>query len=322
MNHKRFIELLHLSFVGELDDDERQLLERHLKTCEECQGEFAELKKFHALVSPQKTIQPSEELLQEVRQELRVALRFERSRSSVWSSLSERLSFFVSPQFRVALGGLAVLAVGVLIGYVAFAPSFQQDFPAVMPSVERVASMRGETRIANVQFVNSDPQNGEVEFSFEAVTPIRMKGSLQDHAVQKVLAQALLNEQNPGTRLRTVRTMVSQVESTKTLDKDIKSAFIQALKSDINPAVRKEALRTLQKFPMDNDVKQAFLFVLQHDGNPAMRIEVINSMEKALTIDGKVDQDILNAIKEKMQSDQNNYIRIRARNVYEEVKQQ
>lgn len=322
MNHKQFVELLHLSFVGELNDDERQLLERHLKTCGKCQEEFAELKKFHALVSPQKTIQPSEELLQEVRQELRVALRLERSRSSVWSSLSERLSFSVFPRLRVALGGLAVLAVGVLIGYVTFAPSFREDFPGVMPAVERVASMRGDMRIANVQFINSDPQNGEVDFSFEAVTPIRMRGSLQDHAVQKVLAQALVDEQNPGTRLRTVRTIMSQVGSTKPLDKDIKSAFIQAMKSDVNPAVRKEALQMLQKFPMDHDIKQAFLFVMQHDGNPAMRIEVINSLEKWLTIDGKVDQDILNAIKEKMQSDQNNYIRIRARNVYEEVKQQ
>lgn len=322
MNHRQFVELLHLSFVGELNDDERQTLERHLKLCTACQEESAELKKFHALVSPQTTIQPSDELLQEVRQELRVALRLERSRSSVWSSLNERLNLIVSPQVRVALGGLAVLAVGVVIGYVAFVPSSGQDVPGVMPSVERVASLRGDTRIANVQFVNSSPQDGEVEFSFEAVTPIRMRGSLQDHAVQKVLAQALVNEQNPGTRLQTVRTMVSQVEFAKTLDKEIKAALIQAMKSDVNPAVRKEALWTLQKFPLDQDVKQAFLFVMQHDGNPSMRIEVINSLEKAMTIDGKVDQDILSAIKEKMQSDQNNYIRIRARNLYEEVQQQ
>lgn len=321
MNHKQFVELLHLSFVGELNDDERQLLDRHVKTCEECQGEFIELKKFHALVSPQKAIQPSEGLLQEARQELRVALRFERSRSSIWSSLSERLSFLASPHLRVALGGLSVFAVGVLIGYVAFVPS-SQDFPGVAPSAERAMSMRGETRISNVQFVNSDPQSGGIEFSFEAITPVHMKGNLNDNAVQKVLAQALVNEQNPGARLQTVSTMGRQVEPTKELDKDVKAAFIQVMKSDANPAVRKEALKTLQKFPMDNDVKQAFLFVLQRDGNPAMRIEIINSLERSLAQGGKIDQDFLSAIKEKMQSDQNNYIRIRARNVYEEVRQQ
>lgn len=322
MNHKQFVELLHLSFVGELNDDERQLLARHLKTCEECQGEFAELKKFHALVSPQKAIQPSEGLLQEARQELRVALRLERSRSSVWSSLSERLGSLVSPQMRVAVGGLAVLGVGMFIGYVAFVPSSSNGLSEAVPSLDRVSSMRGETHIANVQFVSSDALTGEVEFSFEAVTPIHMKGSLNDHAIQKVLAQALVNEQNPGARLRAVSTMATQVESSKELDKDVKAAFIQVMKSDANPAVRKEALKTLQKFPMDGEIKEAFLFVLQHDTNPAMRIGIISSIEQSLTLNGKIDQDILNAIKEKMQSDQNNYIRIRARNVYEEVKQQ
>lgn len=322
MNHKQFLELIHLSFIGEMNDDERQTLDRHLKTCENCRKEFEELKKFHALVSSQSVLEPTDDLLQEARQELRVALRFERSRSSVWSSLRERFSFLVAPQFRVALGGLAVFAVGMFIGYVAFAPSFSNELSEAVPSLERVSSMRGETHIANVQFVSSDVQTGEVAFSFEAVTPIHMKGSLNDHAIQKVLAQALVNEQNPGARLRAVSTMASQVESSKELDKDVKSAFIQVMKSDANPAVRKEALKTLQKFPMDGKIKEAFLYVLQHDTNPAMRIGIINSIEQSLTLNGKIDQDILSAIKEKMQSDQNNYIRIRARNVYEEVKQQ
>ncbi|MEX0737585.1 MAG: HEAT repeat domain-containing protein, partial [Bacteroidota bacterium] len=92
--------------------------------------------------------------------------------------------------------------------------------------------------------------------------------------------------------------------------------------SDVNVGVRKEALRVLQKFPLDHDIRDALLYVLRLETNPAMRIDVINVLEKPV-LDGRLrDDEVLNVLREKMQSDNNNYIRLRARNVYEEVQQQ
>jgi hypothetical protein len=81
-------------------------------------------------------------------------------------------------------------------------------------------------------------------------------------------------------------------------------------------------LRALQKFPIDKEIKDALLYVLRTETNPAMRIEVINHLEKPMLSRELAGQDILDVLKERMQNDKNNYIRLRAQNVYEEVKQQ
>lgn len=325
MNHKQYQELLHLSFFDELKDDERRMLDDHLPICSTCRQEFEELKKLHSAMAKQKSLEPSEELLREARQELRAALRLERSRGSVWSGLLDRFSVVAAPQVRVALGGLATLVVGVFVGYLVFTPSSQEVertlLPTAVSTLGQKESTRGETRITNVRFIDSDTQDGQIEFTFEATTPMRVRGAVNDESVQKVLAQALLSEQNPGARLRTVSTLASFAEQANALDVEIKSALIQALKYDVNVGVRKEALRSLQKFPMDQDLKQALLYVLRSETNPAMRIDVINTLERPLLEGGLRDPDILNALKEKMQSDENNYIRIRATNVYEEAQQ-
>ena len=322
MNHAQYKEMLQLSVLRELGDEEQQVLARHLQACEACRQELEELAKFSTLVHQRGSFETSDELLREARQELRVALRLERSRRSGWEEFLEKFEFLVSPRVRMAVGGVAMLAAGVLVGRLGMTPAEETPGIGVTPAMSSDASLRGETRISNVRFVNPEPVNGEVEFTFEAVTPIQMRGQVNDPAVQKVLAQGLMNDQNPGTRLKAVSTLGNFGDQSMVPDHEIKSALIQALKSDANVGVRKEALRVLQRFPLDKEVRDALLYVLRLEENPAMRIDVINALEKPV-LDGQLrDDDVLNVLREKMQSDDNNYIRLRARNVYEEVRQQ
>jgi hypothetical protein len=111
-----------------------------------------------------------------------------------------------------------------------------------------------------VRFVNSNPNTGEVEFSFDAVKPVYMKGSVNDPDVQKILAYALLNEQNPGVRLRSVDVIGSEHLKSTGSEVEIKWALIAALKSDDNPGVRKEALAVPEKFPFDDVVTSRNIF--------------------------------------------------------------
>ena len=322
MKHKHYKELLHLSFLDELSDDEQQVFDKHLQDCQECQAEYDETKRVHALVVAQKKVEVTDELLWEARRELRVALRLEHHKRSKWTELLERINILAYPGARLAFSSVAVLVIGIGLGYLIFVPSTPVGQFGEVPTTDQVASQRGDTRVSNLRFIRQESEKGEVEFSFEMVTPIRMRGSVNDNAIQRVLARSLLNEQNPGARLQTVSTLATQVESARVPDREIKAALIQALKSDPNVGVRKEALRTLQNIPLDEEIKQALLFVLRHESNPSMRIDVINYLEKPVLAGKILDQDILNALREKMQTDENNYIRIRARNVYEEVKQQ
>ena len=191
----------------------------------------------------------------------------------------------------------------------------------VMQLAAQSSAPSTKPKVTNFRFVGQPLQGGDVEFTFDLVAPVRMRGNVNDVAVQRVLAQALMNDQNPGARLRTVSAIAEQGESLKSSDTEIKSALLQAVKADPNVGVRKQALQALRRFPMDNEIKTALLFVLQNEGNPAIRIDAISYLQSPELSRQLVDQDLLNVLKERMQSDNNNYVRTRAKHFYEEVQQ-
>ncbi|MBF8293638.1 MAG: zf-HC2 protein [Bacteroidetes bacterium] len=322
MKHDQYKELLHLSFYHDLNDDEQMVLSDHLKNCAECQAEGEGLKKLESALVQGQRFEVNDQLLDQARRELRVALRLEAAKQPLWTEWLERFNILSHPGLRLALGGAAMLVVGFAIGYLVFMPAGMTNSEGAMQGLNQASVQRSETRVSNFRFAPQSPQAGEVEFSFDMVTPVRMKGNVNDNAVQRVMAQALLSDQNPGARLLTVSTLGNQVEASKTPDKEIKAALIQVMKLDANVGVRREALKAIQRFELDEDIKNALLFVLKNETNPGMRIDVINYLEKPVLTHKLVDQDILNGFKQSMQSDNNNYIRIRAKNVYEEVNQQ
>jgi hypothetical protein len=322
MKHETFQEWIQLALTDELGPADRQALEEHLRTCADCRAENERLKTFRVRVRTAKPVEVTDQLLTEARQQFRATLRSELSRPSLWHRFIDAVESLV-PHYRVAFGSVALLAVGFLGGYMMFASAATESFDVPSSFVQMAAStspLEEQTRINNVQFIDSDASDGEVEFTFEAVRPVRMKGKVNDPAIQRVLTQALLTDQNPGVRLRTVNTLASQAQP-QTVDHEIKGALIGALKADDNPAVRKEALSVLSRFPLDSDIKQALLHVLEFDRNAALRIEAIKVFETMRDKAEFADDAFLRALQEKMAKDDNNYIRIRARALFEEVRQ-
>ena len=319
MNHQQFKEWLQLSMYNELRADEQSALDQHMHQCSDCRQELEELKKFHATLAEAGAFAPNEELLREARQELRVSLRTRPSSSSLWERIPEFISAFLLPNYKIALGGVTILAAGILLGR--FSLSSPSPSVAQSGNDEKLnASLEGEPRIANIRFIDSDASDGNVEFMFDAVSPVHIKGNINDDRVQKVLAHALVNDLNPGVRLRSVNAFASQVENLKLPDREVKSALILAVKTDDNPGVRSEALKTLKSFPFDEEIKQAFLHVLMKDKNPALRIAAINSLDSLRSPRG--NEDLMNVLRQRMHSDDNSYVRIRAKAVLEEVTNQ
>ena len=78
----------------------------------------------------------------------------------------------------------------------------------------------------------------------------------------------------------------------------------------------------LKEFPFDRDIKQAFLFVLKNDKNPGLRIAAINCLDSLSPAGQTADPDILEVLKERMKSDANSYIRIRAKATLQEAHKQ
>jgi hypothetical protein len=324
MNHKTVRQNIELYLHDELPAEQRREIEQHLAGCQDCSAELEQLKELEAAVrAHRKPVEVDDRLLQEARQQLRVALRAERSRPGLTARVQGFFDWILAPGYRTILGGAIMLIGGVFLGRTFFAPSSPTlvTLPRVEPIAVGSTPAAEEPRIMNLQFNQTGSGNGEIDFTFDAVTPVHMNGNINDEKIQAVLAHALVTEQNPGVRLRSVNMLAAKAEQLSPPDPKVKGALVSALRSDDNPAVRREALRVLKSFPFDKDVREAFLYVLVHDKNPGLRIAAINSLDSARVQTSQAGSDLLEVLKEKMQSDNNNYVRIRAKEVLEEATQ-
>jgi hypothetical protein len=325
MDHEKYRELTELLFYDELDEPGRKEIKEHMLTCKECAAAYEELKRLNGLLEKYTPMEATDALLREARESFGSRLRDQRNRTSLWDRFADWAGEALFPRYKIALGTAAAVTVGLLTGYGLFhtPQSGQRLAEAPQEGTLRTAadelrpSMPEGGQIANVKFIDSDANKGEVEFTFDAVMPVHMKGNVNDPKIQQVLAHALLNEQNPGVRLRSVNAIAE--EHTGKLDDEIKNVLITAVKSDENPGVRKQALVALQKFSTDPDIKHVLLDILLHDSNSAIRIAAINAL--ASQKDSLHDNDILFVLKQKMNSDDNPYVRLRSRAVLQEIKQ-
>jgi HEAT repeats len=308
MNHQQWKEWVNLLAYEELDAERKRLTEEHMKDCVSCREDWDQLKRLHRVMDDHAVQVPTEHLLNEARQELRAALRYERNKPTASSRVRDMFSRFV-PSFRVGMSFAAMLAIGLFGGYILFRMNGPQIIRIVQPAAEN-------TDISNIRFVDADPSDGQIEFAYDAVKPMRVKGNVNSQEIQYLLTQALMHEQNAGVRLRAVNTIGANKKVSA--DPEVKRALIAALKSDGNDGVRKEAMAVLKTYPFDSDIQNAFVYVLQRDANAALRIDAIKSLE-----DKKIqDQEMLTVLKEKSESDDNSYIRRRAKDFLQEVSQQ
>lgn len=313
---------MQLYFYDELSPSEKQHVEEMLASSAEWRRELDELKKLHRLIARHQMSEVSDQLLQEARSELRAAIRIERSRRPWTQRFAEFFGESAFVQYRLVFGGVATLAFGFLLGYALFASPGSDNGPSLFRQASSGSVIdQGEPLLTNVRFVERGSKDGTVELTFDAITPIRVRGNINDDRITKVLARALLNEQNPGVRLRTVSTFSDQSGVQRSTEKEVKSSLIAVIKYDENRGVRKEALKALQKFPVDDDIVEAILFVLKNEKNTGMRIAAINFLDFAKLSGSPVNRDLLEMLKEKMQSDDNNYIRIRGSAAFQEIRQ-
>ena len=311
MKHKRFQELLVLALYDELTDKEERTLNDHLQTCSSCRRQQEDMTKFHALLNYHKPAEVRQDQLLRARTGLQGALANTRHSTDSGGFFENLLG--ISPHgMRIAFSAALALSVGLLAGYALFGGQRAEPARPAPP----------EEKITNVRFLTPRSEDGHVEFFYESVSSGVAKGNINDPAIQKLLAEALMNEQNPGIRLRTVSTLASRAQKSGSADREIKAALILTIRTDRNQGVRLEALEALRQLPFDPQVKEALLDVLTHDKNPALRIAAIKSLQAAKSEPGAMDQDVMQAMKERVYTDNNSYIRFHAKTVLEELQNQ
>lgn len=310
MEHEKFKEMIQLALLNELNDEDMKILHNHLIECAECQAEYDKLNDYFSKINKNKLQEPDDQMLGEARGRFRNSFNYELSRQSIIEKLLNSMRKFMWLNKGPVFAGAFSLVIGLFAGYLLFGPSSS--------SLNPFLGNGKNTVITNVQFSDKKSDKGEIIFSFDAVKRIEMKGYASDPVIQKILAEALINEKNPGARIETANTIANIVKDKTKSDPKVKSALITALKSDPNPRVRMEALTALLNYPYDNSINESLLYVLQHDKNSGMRIAAINELGEAATKGKGIDPQTLNVLNQKVKNDENEYVRIRAASLIKE----
>ena len=321
MNHNKYRNLIDEYFFGEINSRQKIELEEHLRNCELCRSEFYSAKVLKESLVKNEFPEPDENLLQKAREELRSNLRSENMRAGFWEYLSGKIisSFFITP--RLAVAAFSFMILGIVIGYFIFNAAGTIHYSMENPeqgNIDRQAMFSGDTRISNIRFIEKNVSDGTLEFTFDAVKPVHIRGKINDPDVQNVLLYSMLNEDNPGTRLNTINLI--NASSRPRPDNDIRNALLSVVKFDNNQGVRLEAMKLLKKFRYDDDIKNTMFYVLKNDSSSGMRIEAMNMLVRASKKGNSFNREDLSVLREKMQQDDNNYIRYQAKTVLKEYK--
>lgn len=321
MKKEQIREMIPLAVYGELSDAERTEFEAAIKKYPDLRQELEVSERFASLVTRHTPDDVKEGLLQDARTQLRSALRKERGRVPFAAKVKEWFAPFLHPS--VAVAAVAAVVIGIIIGR-ATMPGHRSILP-VSP-VNHVSSKdhneeSNRTLITNIRFIDSDASDGEIEFEFNAVAPMHVKGKVDDPEIQRLLTHALLNESNAGVRLATLSAISERSAAQRSVDPSVRTTLIRSLKEDQNPGVRREALRVLEQYGFDAEVRDALIFVIGHDKNAGIRVAAINALQAA-KMDGKqFDESSVNKLKEQISREQNSYIRNRTVNLVKEIYQ-
>jgi hypothetical protein len=309
--HHYYRRMLPLFLYGDLSEPESRDLEQHLAGCEECRRELDGMRKLHSLLSRVPVPEPGEALLRDARLQFSTALRAAQNRISLWDRITGAISLPPIRRPALAIGMLALAVLGFLAGRMS-RPS-QIDEPTIG---EDLSTPGGGIRITNVRLISNEQPGGDIELVYDAVRSVRLRGSLNNPSIQKALAYALVTGENAGVRMRAANSVYATQSAAP--EREVKAALLLALKSDQNDGVRREAMRTLLRFPADREVRDALLYVLLHDANPGLRVGAINGLDTLRARGYQPDEDQRETFRQTMQNDNNLYVRVKARSLLQE----
>ncbi|MFY9743215.1 MAG: HEAT repeat domain-containing protein [Candidatus Sulfotelmatobacter sp.] len=295
-----------LHVYGELADDARHELEQHVARCADCAAELKAEQEFHALLSQDRMVEPTPNLLAASRMRLQEGLETTQQ-GRFWHRLAfDPMNWLRQMHFSPALAS-AILIVGFAAGigtaYKVFSHQPQVASLATSPTAAS-GSAPAEASITGIQSITQEPGTNQIEIKYNTVSTQETQGSLNDQRIQQLLLFAARNNYNSGVRMDSVDLLTKKPDITQ-----VRDALIYALRYDTNPGVRLKALDGLGPFVKDDvHVRDAVLQALVSDSNPGVRIEAMRLIEPV-----KADGSVRGVLMTLAAKDQSEYIKSQAR---------
>ncbi len=189
--------------------------------------------------------------------------------------------FLTAPQPAWAV--ITYMIFAVVIGKMVPVSIFDNAIPVNERSIN-VADLLQSQDLKNIKLVNSQNGDGRIHFALETGSDMDISGKLNDENIKQLLFYLLLNDDNPGKRLKAVRLLKESAPKM-----DVQSVLVSALLTDTNPGVRLRSIKILKNYASSELIIDACIKILLEDENEAVRqhaLEIIidHPMEKSLPV--------------------------------------
>lgn len=311
MDHKKYKELLELMILDELNETEKIDLENHFLECKECLEEYNQLIKMNYLIKSEKPSFPNNFELQNARNRLFIEIEKLQEPQSLIKKLKNFYADVFSQKYTLAFGSVALVLVGLTIGYLLFNRESAPKNYFAENEIDLDKIEKGELKITDVSLPKSFSNTDEYVFKLGENDPKIYKGNLNDETIQKLLAITFSETENPGYKIKTANTLIDFMPKNFKPDKKIKEVFINTVKFDNNPGVRKSALQALINFQFDDEIRDALLYTLQNDDNASNRMDAINVLLTMNVNKDSIDHKVKCELEQKISNEENSIVKLR-----------
>lgn len=274
-----------IAFVSELlSDQERLDFELELTENEDLKTLVREYRSTIDLSNESFAYSPTTEQLQSQRLLLQGRLQqleSEKSNSVLPNFGSRIKAFLTAPQPAWAV--ITYMVIAVLVSRTVSLPSFEREFPLQGMDIN-VIDLLKTNELKNIKLTSGLNGDNRIHFALETGKDLDVNGGVNDRDIQQLLFYLLLNDENPGKRLKAVKILQESVPRL-----DAQAVLVSALLTDPNPGVRLRSIEILQRYEPSALIIDASIKVLLEDENEAVRKKALaiisaNPVEKSLPV--------------------------------------
>ncbi len=248
-----------------LEENQKKIVEKHLKECDTCSEELANLKKlYNAFETEEKAAPPPS-----IKTNFLNQLEDEKRKQSKMISLDSRSISGKKPGYKSFLK----IAASILLLIGTF---FMGKWQSEEESNKEIAALNEEKLEFRQTAMLSLLENQSASKRIQGVNYID-KFSELDETIIKALANRMLYDENTNVRLTALEALSNFVDS-----EIVKSAFIKALETEKDPGIQIAIIKNLVKTLEDKDIGPMKKLMEQEETLPFVKNEINQVLSKII----------------------------------------
>jgi len=197
-------------------------------------------------------------------------------------------------------------------------PQYSLAETRVLPASALSPDIQGRPDIDNVQFVDPDPNDGNIGVSFDLTSHVTVNGSPNDKSMVRLLSYVLQSADRASlSRSHTIDVLRTTYGNSADTDPEIAQALAKVLRTDDHQGMRIAAADMLKTLPAKatrtEPTRDALIEALRSDPNPAVRIKAVEALAKMASSGQTLAPEAVDMLRQKAsQNDENLYVRVKA----------